>query len=262
MQSFSARVQSALITLILLLSVSCAQQAKAPAGYPTNTREYQIGSYLWFQTSGEYRALSYQAYNLGKVLLERDLENKYNGKRAVVFDIDETVLDNSFGGAWEVQNNIAWDQENFNRWVALKKAEAIPGVREFIQFAVQNRVEPIFISNRSENQKEDTLLNFKRLNIPVKKENMYFLNGDWSKESRRQAVLSKYHVVLYFGDNLGDFHKDWDNKTAEERRALVDQHREDFGEKFIILPNPLYGDWEKSLPKNVKRTDLLKTIPE
>jgi 5'-nucleotidase (lipoprotein e(P4) family) len=66
-------------------------------------------------------------------------------------------------------------------------------------------------------------------------------------------------VVLFFGDNLADFHQDWDNKTSAERRALVDSHKEDFGEKFIMLPNPLYGDWENSLPRNKKRTDLLKT---
>lgn len=248
-----------LISALLFLSASCAGPK---ATYPSNTREYQLSSYLWYQTSGEFKALSYQAYNLARLKLAADLENKYNAKRAVVFDIDETVLDNSFSGAYEVKYNIAWDQERFNQWVAQKRAEAIPGAIDFINYAVKNRVEVIFISNRTEAQKEDTLENFKRLGIPAKKENLYFLGKEWSKEKRRQAVLSKYHVVLYFGDNLGDFHKDWDDKTAEERRALVDQHREDFGEKFIILPNPLYGDWEKSLPKNSKRTDLLKTIPE
>lgn len=251
-------LQALLLSAVLLASISCAGNK---TNYPSNAREYQLSSYLWYQTSGEFRALSYQAYNLGKVLLARDLENKYRGRRAVVFDIDETILDNSFSGAYEVKNNISWDQESFNRWVAMKRAEAIPGAREFIQYAVDNRVEVIFISNRLESQKDDTLENFKRLGIPAKKENMYFLGGSWSKEQRRLAVLSKYHVVLYFGDNLGDFHKDWDDKSAEERRALVDQHREDFGSKFIIIPNPLYGDWEKSLPKNVKKTDLLKTIP-
>jgi 5'-nucleotidase (lipoprotein e(P4) family) len=256
-------VKALALCVALVLTFSCAaQKTTTPATYPSNTREYQLGSYLWYQTSGELKALCYQAFNLGKMKLERDLENKYNGKRAVVFDIDETVLDNSFSGAYEVKNNIPWDQEKFNQWVAMKRAEALPGAVEFIEFAQKNRVEVIYISNRTQSQKEDTLLNFKRLGINAKKENLYFLGDDWSKEARRKAVLSKYHVVLYFGDNLGDFHKDWDGKSSVERRALVDQHREDFGEKFIILPNPLYGDWEKSLPKNVKRTDLLKTIPE
>lgn len=252
-------LQALIVAIVLATTFSCAGNKTTIS---SNVREYQLGSYLWYQTSGEFRALCYQAYNLAKVLLARDLENKYRGKRAVVFDIDETVFDNSYGGAWEVQNNIAWNKELLNRWIALKKAEAIPGAKEFIQFAVDNKVEVIFISNRLESQKDDTLENFKRLGIPAKKENMYFMGREWSKEKRRLEVLSKYHVVLYFGDNLGDFHKDWDDKTSEERRALVDQHKDEFGDKFIILPNPLYGDWEKSLPKNVKRIDLLKTIPE
>lgn len=221
-------------------------------------REYQIGAYLWFQTSGEYRALCYQAYNLAKLKLDRDLENKHNRKRAVVLDLDETVLDNSVAGANEIKNKQGWNQERLNLWVKNKSATAIPGAREFLHYAVSRRVEVIYISNRLQSQKNDTYENLKRLDIPVKMENIYLLDS-WSKEKRRQEVLKKYDVVLYFGDNLVDFHKNWDHKTSEERRAAVDAHRNDFGEKFIVLPNPLYGDWENSLPKTKNRTDLLKT---
>lgn len=224
-------------------------------------REYQIGSYLWFQTSGEYRALCYQAYNLGKIKLERDLENKHNRKRAVVLDIDETVLDNSVSGALEINKRETWHQDSFDKWVARKAAQAVPGAKEFLQFAVSRQVEVIYVSNRSIAQKMDTFQNLERLGIPVKMENLYFSEGGWSKEKRRQEVQKKYQVVLYFGDNLGDFHSDWDDKKSAARSALVDAHREDFGEKFIILPNPLYGDWEKSLPSSKNRSDLLKTIP-
>ena len=234
-------LQTLIISAILLVSFSCAKST-------VDGREYQIGAYLWFQTSGEYRALCHQAYNLARLKLDRDLEEKHNGKRAVVFDIDETVLDNSFSGAYEIKNNIPWDQESFDRWVALKKAELVPGAKEFIDYAISKRVEVIFISNRKESQKEDTLENFKRVGLTAKKENLY-------------EVLKKYHVALYFGDNLGDFAKDWDSKTSESRRALVDARKEDFGDKFIVLPNPLYGDWEKSLPKFNMKSDLLKTIP-
>ena len=138
-------------------------------------------------------------------------------------------------------------------------AGAIPGAREFIEYAISKRVEVIFISNRLKSQISDTLENFKLLKIPAKKENFYFLDNEWSKENRRLEVQNKYDIILYFGDNLGDFHKDWDYKTSQERRALVDSHRQDFGDKFIILPNPLYGDWENSLQKSKNRLDLLKT---
>jgi 5'-nucleotidase (lipoprotein e(P4) family) len=242
---------------ILVLSSCSGNSVNQKEPY---SREYQVGAYLWFQTSGEYSALCYQAYNLARLRLDRDLEDKHNRKRALVFDIDETVLDNSFGGAFEIKNHLDWDQNSFNRWVKQRASEAIPGAKEFIKYAVSRHVEVIYISNRLTTQKEDTLENFKRLGIPAKSENLYFLNNGWSKEDRRLEVLKKYEVVMFFGDNLGDFHKDWDNKTSEERRALVDSHHQDFGEKFIVLPNPLYGDWEKSLPKSKKRSDLLKTV--
>lgn len=242
--------------VVVLLSVSCAHIPKDDFD-----REYQVGAYLWFQTSGEYRALSYQAYNLGKMKLDRDLENKHNRKRAIVLDLDETVLDNSFGGADEIQRRENWTKDSFNKWVSKKSATALPGAVEFLKYAHSRQVEIFYISNRLLSQKDDTYDNLVSLGIPVKKENLLLLSEKWGKEQRRQVVLAKYDVVLFFGDNLGDFHKDWDDKSSDERRALVDAHRDDFGEKFIIIPNPLYGDWEKSLPKNKKRTELLKTHP-
>jgi 5'-nucleotidase (lipoprotein e(P4) family) len=244
--------------VLLLAATSCSH---TPARQQPFDREYQVGAYLWFQTSGEYRALCYQAYNLGRLKLDRDLENKHNKKRAVVLDLDETVLDNSFSGADEIQSRQNWDKESFNRWVAKKSAVAVPGATEFLRYAVSRQVEIFYISNRKTFQVEDTFVNLKKLGIPVKKENLLLQGDEWGKESRRLEVLKKYEIVLFFGDNLGDFHKDWDGKTSEERRALVDSHRDDFGEKFIVLPNPLYGDWEKSLPGTKKRSDLLKTVP-
>lgn len=250
-------IKSILVTLFLVLNLSCSTQTKIES----NPREYQVGSYLWFQTSGEFRALCYQAYNYAKLILDSDLKNKHKKKRAIVFDIDETVLDNSAGGAYEIKNHLKWSRENLNRWVSLRAAEAIPGAREFIQYAVSKKVEIIYISNRSDAQKDDTYENLVKLNIPVIKENLYFSSNSFSKESRRLEVQKNYDVVLFLGDNLSDFHKDWDNKSSDERRALVDQHRQDFGEKFIILPNPLYGDWEYWLPKKENRLELLKSIP-
>ena len=80
--------------IILSASLSCSS-LKTTKNTDADSREYQIGAYLWFQNSGEYQALCYQAYNLARLRLDRELEDKHNRKRAVVFDIDETVFDNS-----------------------------------------------------------------------------------------------------------------------------------------------------------------------
>lgn len=240
--------------LLMLLIVSCAHQK-------TNEHEYQIGAYLWQQHSGEYQALCYQAYNLARIKLDRDLEDKHNRKRAVIFDIDETVFNNTFIGARMIKENIPWSKKVLNDWVKERNATAIAGAREFIEYAVKNRVEVFYISDRKINEIDDTFLNFKLLKIPAKKENFFFKSEDGGKESRRKEILKKYEVVLYFGDNLHDFDKIWDDQPSNLRKSLVDERRQDFGNKFIILPNPLYGDWENSLPKVNNRAENLIINP-
>jgi 5'-nucleotidase (lipoprotein e(P4) family) len=242
------------LILVFIFVVSCAKQ-------PVNNKEYQVGAYLWQQTSGEYRALCYQAYNLARLKLDRDLENKHNKRRAVIFDIDETVLDNSVLGAQDIQNNTTWNPDGFNQWVKLRIADAIPGAREFIEYANENRVEVFYVSNRNINQIEDTLKNFELLKIPAKKENFYFMNSDSNKESRRKEIQKKYEVVLYFGDTLADFDQTWEKKNSLERRKIVDEKSQEFGSRFIVLPNPLYGDWENALLEKQNRNKNLITKP-
>lgn len=240
--------------LFLFFILSCTR-------LPQNPREYQVGAYLWQQTSGEYQALCYQAYNLAKLRLARDLENKHNKKRAIIFDIDETVFDNSFAGAKEVKLGIPWKPGNQEDWVSRKEAHAIAGAKEFIDYAIENRVEVFYVSDRTPDQIDDTLQNFKKLNIPAKKENLYFNTSHGSKESRRAEIKKKYEVVLYIGDNLHDFDKAWDNQTSAERKNIVDRRSREFGDQFIVLPNPLYGDWENSLPKATDRKENLIINP-
>lgn len=248
-----------LLPLLLLVLVSCqGHMKKWDDGYSSkNDREYQIGAYLWFQKSGEFRALCYQAYQLAKLRIEQDLEDKTNKKRAVIFDIDETVLDNSESGSREIKNNIAWKDELFINWIKEMKAIAIPGALEFAKYLDKNRIELIYISNRDISTKNETYINLKNLGFPVKLDNLLLGKTGMSKESRRQEILKNYHVALYIGDNLSDFHQRFDNIKMQERNALVEEWKEKFGVEFIILPNPLYGDWESALPKGHKKIELL-----
>ena len=38
-----------------------------------------------------------------------------------------------------------------------------------------------------------------------------------------------------------------------KRNRIIDAHRKSFGTKFILLPNPMYGDWENNLAKKFRR---------
>jgi predicted secreted acid phosphatase len=55
------------------------------------------------------------------------------------------------------------------------------------------------------------------------------------------------HNFLYKTINNSDV---FENKNNDKRKAKVDKLKAEFGEKFIVLPNPIYGDWEPGLADN------------
>jgi 5'-nucleotidase (lipoprotein e(P4) family) len=72
-------------------------------------------------------------------------------------------------------------------------------------------------------------------------------NTTASKESRRKTVASRYTIVLLVGDNLNDFNDDFSGKSIADRKAQVDREKAEFGSRFIVVPNPMYGDWESAI---------------
>ncbi|PES11203.1 5'-nucleotidase, partial [Bacillus anthracis] len=65
-------------------------------------------------------------------------------------------------------------------------------------------------------------------------------------------------IILFFGDNLSDF-TGFDNKSVQDRNQSVEEIHEAFGEKFIVFPNPMYGDWEAALYQyDFKKSDTEK----
>jgi 5'-nucleotidase (lipoprotein e(P4) family) len=106
-------------------------------------------------------------------------------------------------------------------------------------------VEMFSISNRSINQKKETIENLQMLGFPFADETYVLLKEDISgKESRRSIVQESHEIVLFVGDNLSDFSKVFDDQWTEVLNIRVDCLKSYFGKKFIVLPNPMYGDWE------------------
>jgi predicted secreted acid phosphatase len=52
---------------------------------------------------------------------------------------------------------------------------------------------------------------------------------------------------LLIGDNLNDFSGAFEDRSINNGKAAVVENRDQFGAKFIVLPNPMYGAWEKPL---------------
>src|SRR5882762_7818865 len=150
----SHRKLSVLALALLPLLYSLNAIAQVPTEPAQNT--YIEGAVLWQQTSGERRALSYQAFALARMLLDRDLRmNRRSGKpRAIIVDLDETILDNSRNEGMLVKNRINFNQKDWTAWVNRAEATAVPGSVEFLNYAAARGVTVFYITNRNDIQKQ------------------------------------------------------------------------------------------------------------
>ena len=93
-----------------------------------------------------------------------------------------------------------------------------------------------------------TVQNLQKWYFPYADRNHLYLKSDTSsKEFRRNIIEKQYNVILLVGDNLSDFDQIFEDRSVNFGYNTVDSLRYDFGKKFIILPNPIYGDWTKPL---------------
>lgn len=200
------------------------------------------------QRAAEYRALCYQAYNIARLRIDEDLKKHSDKPKAVITDIDETLLNNSAFEAHQVLQGKDYESAAWYDWSSRIAADTVPGSLDFFRYAASKGIVVFYVTNRSERERAFTLKNLQKFNFPdADSVHLFLMQNTSSKESRRQAIEANYTVVMLLGDNLGDFSSFFDKKTVEQRNDNVNALKSEFGNKFIALPNPVYGDWESSL---------------
>ena len=209
---------------------------------------------LWMRTSAEYRALAYQGYNVALNLVKMAVTDPSHQRKplAIVLDADETVVDNTkLMGESVANGNGRFDAPWWRQAVHQGKSQAMPGAAEFLNEVHKQGVEIFYVSNRYAPVNYDaTVQNFKELGFPsVDKDHVLLFEKDSDKQPRFDAITKKYNVILYMGDNAGDFPIGTKGKTLAERNAIIDEHKEDFGTTFVVFPNPAYGSWVSALAK-------------
>ena len=244
--------------------LTCSPSATAQSNQPPADNTYIEGAVLWQQSSGERRALSYQAFALARMMLDRDLRmnRRLRKPRAVIVDLDETILDNSLNEGMQIRNHVNFNQKDWTAWVNRAEATAVPGSVEFLNYAAARDVTVFYITNRNDIQKQGTAANLKKLGFPNVNDQTLLVQTDpknSSKEPRRQSVGGKYRIVLLMGDDLNDFSDVFENsKTVDGRVAAADRYKDQFGKRFIMLPNPMYGNWESAIYGNSRLSEAEK----
>lgn len=203
---------------------------------------------LWEQDSAEAKALRVQAYNIAKENIDQlTEENKMPKNPAVIMDIDETVLDNIPAGAYQITSNHGYNDEDFKEWTKSTKCNEIQGAVDFIQYAQKNGVKVFLISNRTEEEKAATMKNLKDLGVNIDENHVILKDKTSNKQERFNSVTTDHTVIMYIGDNASDFGGAYYKKSNEERSQLVMANKDEFGVKYIMLPNPTYGDFDGAL---------------
>lgn len=239
--------------LLLALTVaSCAARHQQTSSVKNQTSSSLYidgkvyGSYFQ-QHAAEYKALCYQAFNVARLRIDA-YQPVSNLPLCIVTDIDETILDNS---PYQTNRNLAgldYDLETWKQWTAKAQADTVPGSGSFLNFVAQKKIEVFYITNRTEAERKGTLINLQKLGLPFADSAHLLLKSTTSgKEPRRKTVTENHEIILLLGDNLADFTMLFDKKSLSERDAQVKSLASLFGNKFIVLPNSVYGDWEHAL---------------
>jgi len=273
------------LTLILASALACAHATGPSSGGARSTPAQPlpaqdgcspghalVNATLWVQSSAEYRAAAIQAYAAARRALDAALGDpswvgatEESGTEppqppAVILDLDETAIDNTAYEARMITRGIVYDLPSWNQWVSEAAAKAVPGAAEFLAYARSRGVTPFYVTNREAREEAGTRRNLEALGFPLGADParptllLRGLRPEWAssdKSPRRAWVASSYRLLLLLGDDLNDFANTRDMSVAD-RAALVDRMTSWWGTRWIIVPNPMYGSFERAITAGAK----------
>ena len=234
------------------------------------TQDPRYNSLTWVQNSAEYSLMARQTYRMALSHLYVGLEDpKWSADEvqvveggfeektpAVILDCDETILDNSAYNARNILRKLPYTTDSWNAWCQEGRADAIPGALEFVKRAEALGVKIFYVTNRRDVVKEATIRNLKALGFPadeltVLTKNAELGRGD-DKVSRRDMVASNHRIVLLVGDSMSDLCSGMDVPNTKRRNEIATEKTQMLGSRWIMMPNPVYGSWQRALPKAEK----------
>lgn len=249
--------------LVVFALCACSATRQATTTDATATQSVAahdaLNAIAWQRRSDEYRLIAEQTYRNATSQLQRALADAAwdalppsdrdtpasNLPPAVILDIDETVLDNGAFQAELVRQRRGFDSAAWSDWVRAARAPAVPGAVEFIRSARARGVAVYFVTNRAVELTEPTLANLRKVGIAVDDPGRVLGRGTpvagcvegSEKHCRRRLIGRNHRVLLQIGDQRADLVSAADFATASNW----------MGERWFLLPNPIYGSWESAL---------------
>lgn len=207
------------------------------------------GGIRWFAAAAEQRAAYVQTYRFATATISRLAQGRSAGSWGVILDADETVIDNSPYEIQQARLGVPYDSVSWDAWVKRGAARALPGAVDFTSrvHALGGRV--VIVTNRDQMYCDVTRENIIRVGVPADEVLCRTDRVNGSKDPRFDAVrngtapsmLPPLDVLMWVGDNIQDF-----PHSTQAIRSAPDSALAGFGERYIVLPNPMYGSWERN----------------
>ena len=219
---------------------------------------------LFKRTSAEFKANTFQVYSSAQKNIDNALEDKswtailnqsddyHSLPPAIILDIDETVLDNSEHQVRSIKNGTSYPI-GWKEWVSEESASALPGVKDYLSYADAKGIKIFYVTNRTHDLEEYTRNNIKALGLPFDTDvDVLLMKNEkgWTsdKTSRRDLIKKDFRVIQIFGDQLDDFIPLEETATSvKSRKDLIDKYANMWGEKWFMIINPMYGEWEEAI---------------
>jgi len=207
----------------------------------------------WKRTAAEYRALYYQGFNLAQHKVQTALENFDPADKplAIISDLDDTLFHT--GDYWAgliAQNRDFFDDAVWDEWVQSEATSASPGALEFLTFCAANNVEIFYVTNRDQGDITfaNTLAQLRQLDFPyADEEHLFVLQASSNKQLVQDRIGQEHNVIALLGDNLNDFSRKYYSTDVNERQLLLELDSTDYGNRYIIFPNPTDGHWIRAI---------------
>lgn len=228
---------------LLIASIS------APAAAQQATRGLEV---KYVRESEEYATLTRQVYRAATQAVETAARQSPQGRWAVVLDVDETSLDNSLYQLEIQAYGQPFTDATWLPFVARRVSVPVPGVLDFITAVRRLGGHVAWITNRPESAREDTRANMASTGLWNDDDRLCLLSDTaYTKRVRRAEVAGgagrcgwgqPLPVLVFLGDQMGDFPATGEGDTDAGRDAA-------FGVRYFLLPNPMYGAWERRVTR-------------
>lgn len=233
------------LMLATVLASSCGARSAPPATTPAAAQDPD--SIRWVRDAAEFQAAFHQAYRAATAHVEAEAAKRAPGTWAVVLDADETVISNLTYQIERSRQGLGYTPESWKAWVQRREATPLPAAPAFLARVRKLGGLIAIVTNRLGSECEDTIAVFRAHQLPYDAMLCRPDGQPSDKNPRFEAVRNgtaegigkPVEVIAYVGDNIQDF-----PALSQKVRAAGTDGFRDFGVRYFLVPNPMYGSWQ------------------